>query len=183
MMRVITGLARGRKLKTLEGMDVRPTTERVKEAMFSAIQFDIEGRKVLDLFAGSGQLGIEALSRGAALAVFVDESRDAVAIVKENLHTAGLEANARVINSDAFAYLAGRGEQFDIAFLDPPYRPGRLMEILPRLRERMTPHGVVLCEHAADEALPQSPRGFEKQKDYRYGKIAVTIYRCRPDKD
>lgn len=105
-MRVITGFAKGRKLRTLSGEDVRPTTDRVKEALFSIIQFEIEGRRVLDLFAGSGQLGIEALSRGAASAVFVDSSRDSIEVVRENLNTTQLAQSAQVMQMDSLAFLA-----------------------------------------------------------------------------
>ena len=104
-MRVITGSARGRKLKTLEGTDLRPTTDKVKESMFNILQFCIEGRRVLDLFAGSGQLGIEALSRGAESATFVDASKNAVAVVKQNLQTVGLADNARVVCTDSISFL------------------------------------------------------------------------------
>ena len=105
-MRVITGTARGRVLRTLEGEDVRPTTDRVKEAVFSIIQFEIEGRRVLDLFAGSGQLGIEALSRGAASATFVDMSKDSLSTVKYNLEHTKLGDNAKVVQTDALSFYA-----------------------------------------------------------------------------
>ena len=117
-MRVITGTARGRKLLEPAGMDIRPTADVVKEAVFNIIQFDVEGRRVLDLFAGTGQLGIEALSRGAAECVFVDESAKAVKIVRENLSRCKLEG--RVMQTDAVSYLPRAGI-FDIIFLDPPY--------------------------------------------------------------
>ena len=120
-MRVITGTARGRVLRTLEGEDVRPTTDRVKEAVFSIIQFEIEGRRVLDLFAGSGQLGIEALSRGAASATFVDMSKDSLSTVKYNLEHTKLGDNAKVVQTDALSFLKLTRDRFDIVFLDPPY--------------------------------------------------------------
>ena len=107
-MRVITGTARGRKLKTLEGMDVRPTTDMVKEAVFSIVQFQVPCASVLDVFAGSGQMGIEALSRGAARAVFVDNSRASQAVIRENLAATGLAKQARVIADDAVSFLAHR---------------------------------------------------------------------------
>ena len=105
-MRVITGAARGRRLKELEGYETRPTTDRVKEGIFNIIQFDIEGRKALDLFAGTGQLGIEALSRGAASAVFVEQRRDAAALVKDNLKITAMGENAKVICGEAMAFLS-----------------------------------------------------------------------------
>ena len=117
-MRVITGTARGRRLKTPEGMDIRPTTDNVKESIFNIIQFDIEGRRVLDLFAGTGQLGIECLSRGASEVVFIDSSRDAVKIVKDNLKTCGF--NAPVLQMDAVNYIKACG-RFDLIIVDPPY--------------------------------------------------------------
>ena len=125
-MRVITGSARGRKLKTLEGVDVRPTTDRVKEAVFSIVQFDVQGAAVLDLFAGSGQMGIEALSRGAKLAVFVDSSKRSLEVVRDNLKTTGLAPSSRVVTMDYKSFLAGTRDQFDIAFLDPPYHQGKM---------------------------------------------------------
>ena len=124
-MRVITGTARGRKLNTLEGRDVRPTTDQVKEAMFSIIQFEVEGAAVLDLFAGSGQLGIEALSRGARLAVFVEQNRKAQEMVRQNLLTTKLAEHSRVTAMDAIAYLQGCRDTFDIALFCTalPQRP------------------------------------------------------------
>ena len=154
-MRVITGSARGRKLKTLEGNDVRPTTDRVKEAIFSVIQFDVQGARVLDLFAGSGQMGIEALSRGAKLAVFVDSSKQSLEVVRDNLKTTGLSSASRVVTMDYQSYLSGCKEQFDIAFLDPPYGKGILQQALPLLVPKMAAGGIVLCEHPRGEDMPQ----------------------------
>ena len=176
-MRVITGTARGRKLTTLEGREVRPTTDQVKEAMFSIIQFEVEGAAVLDLFAGSGQLGIEALSRGARLAVFVDQSRKAQEVIRQNLQHTGLAAQSRVAAMDAVGFLRGTRECFDIALLDPPYHAGLLEQVLPLLAPRMSPGGVILCETAVDETLPPQAGDFHIKKEYRYGKIKLTAYR------
>ena len=128
-MRVITGSARGRILKELQGMETRPTTGKVKESIFSIIQFDIEGRRVLDLFAGTGQLGIEALSRGARQCVFIDQRADAVKLIRENVEVCGLTDRAVIRSGDAMAYLKS-GEKFDIIFLDPPYASGLLEKAL-----------------------------------------------------
>ena len=117
-MRVITGTARGRKLATPSNNDIRPTTDNVKESIFNIIQFDIEGRRVLDLFAGTGQLGIECLSRGAESAVFVDQSREAVKLVRDNLKTCNL--NGTVLQMDSLSFLKSCGS-FDLIFVDPPY--------------------------------------------------------------
>ncbi len=176
-MRVITGIARGRKLQTLEGRDIRPTTDRVKEAMFSIIQFEVQGAFVLDLFAGSGSLGIEALSRGARHCVFVDNSRESQAVIKQNLQTTGLLQNARVMATDAAAYLQSCKETIDIALLDPPYHQGLVAQVLPKLCEKMRDTGVIVCETQIDETLPQQAGNFQIFREYRYGKIKLTIYR------
>ena len=104
-MRGISGTARGRRLKELQGMETRPTTDRVKEALFNIVQFELPGRQVLDLFAGTGQLGIEALSRGAARCTFVDQRRDAAALVRENLKLTGLSQQAQVVQADSISFL------------------------------------------------------------------------------
>jgi len=176
-MRVITGSARGRRLRTLEGQDVRPTPERVKEAVFSIIQFQIEGRRFLDLFAGSGQMGIEALSRGAREAVFVDARKDSLEIIRDNLEKTDLSQGGRVVGMDALAFLSQPNGKFDLAFLDPPYRTGLLAEALEKTAAVMNPGGAVLCEHPSDEELPDQAADFVKIKDYRHGKILITLYR------
>ena len=180
-MRVITGEARGRKLKTLEGTDVRPTTDRVKEGLFNIIQFDLPGARFLDLFGGSGQIGIEALSRGARQAVFVDESRASCQVIWENLRATGLQERARVVQADAAAYLGGGGEAFDLAFLDPPYSTGLLERTLPLLEGRMAPGGLILCEHLKEDRLPETVGRFFRKKEYAYGRIRLTLYREKPE--
>lgn len=177
-MRVITGTAKGRRLKTVEGTElVRPTSDRVKEAIFSIIQFDIPGSKVLDLFAGSGQLGIEALSRGAALCVFTDSSRTAQEVVKDNLKSTGLFSAARVVGTDAAAFLSGTRDNFDIALLDPPYHQELIPAVLPSLVERMSARGIIICEHAADEHLPEECGSYAVAKRHKFGKIMLSVYR------
>lgn len=176
-MRVITGSARGRKLLTLDGVDVRPTADRTKEAMFSSIQFDIEGAKVLDLFAGSGQLGIEALSRGARSAVFVDKNRQAIEIVKKNLQSTSLAKQAVVLNTDADTYVTTTKEKFSFVFMDPPYAKGFLQKILPLVENVVTEGGAIICEHPYGEELPEELSIMKIYRSYRYGKTAVTVYR------
>lgn len=176
-MRVITGTAKGRILKTLEGKSLRPTGGRVKEAIFSIIQFEIEGRRVLDLFAGSGQLGIEALSRGAKSAVFIDADKDAVAAVKENLETTGLAENATVLQSDAFAFLRTSGLTFDIIFLDPPFDAGLVEKALPLAAAITVPGGIILCETPSSEKLPEEVGALKQNRVYKYGKKTITTYR------
>ncbi len=176
-MRVITGTARGRKLTAPEGMDVRPTTDMAKEGMFSAIQFEIEGALALDLFAGSGQLGIEAMSRGARGAVFVDQSRASRQAVEQNLRHTGFWERARLVAGDAKGFLLSCREQFDLAFLDPPYDQGLIPECLPLLAEKMAPGGIILCETSRGETLPEQAGRFCRSREYHYGKSKVTIYR------
>lgn len=176
-MRVITGSARGRRLITLEGDDVRPTTDKVKEALFSIIQFEIEGRKVLDLFAGSGQLGIEALSRGAKSAVFVDLSRQAVEVIKKNLEATGFTKSAVVLNTDSIAFATTRAENYDVAFIDPPYGKGLLQKALPLVADIMNEGGVIVCEAPFDEEIPETAGAFALARTYKYGKIKLATYR------
>lgn len=181
-MRVITGEAKGKRLKTLEGMDTRPTTDRVKEGLFNIIQFDLPASRVLDLYAGSGQIGIEALSRGAEYAIFNDENRQAQQIIKDNLVSTGLFKRSRVISMDAKAYLNTTKDEFDIVFLDPPYNKGILPEILPLVVEKMTDRGIIICEHEKNEQLPEKVLNFELKKQYRYGKIMLSVYKL-PEED
>lgn len=178
-MRVITGTARGHRLKTLDGNDVRPTADRIKEAIFSVIQFDLEGRRMLDLFAGSGQMGIEALSRGAASAVFVDSAQSSIAVVRDNLTECGLLGRAEIVRSDALTYLTPRvgRREFDYAFLDPPYGKGILQDVLPSVASVMKSGGAIICECPLHEALPERVGDFRVDREYRYGKIRITFYR------
>ena len=175
-MRVITGTAGGKRLETLNGSDVRPTTDMVKEAVFSIIQFDIEGRCFLDLFAGSGQMGIEALSRGAKKAVFVDNSKASLAVIRKNLEITGLSDKAEVVPTDSLSFLKSCDECFDIAYLDPPYRKGFLQRALDIMPVFMNKSGRIICEHPRDEELPERIGDFAVKKHYKYGKIILTIY-------
>lgn len=175
-MRVITGKAKGRRLETLSGDDVRPTTDRVKEAVFSIVQFQIQGRKFLDLFAGSGQMGIESLSRGADSATFVDKGRQAAAVIKQNLKTTGFESSSKVVCTDSISFLQTETQKYDIAFVDPPYNAGLLeqaMELLPRVMQKS---GVILCETALEKQLPEEFGEFVLDRNYRYGKIKICMY-------
>ena len=178
-MRVITGKARGVQLKTPDGMLTRPTADRVKEALFSIINFDLPGAAVLDLFGGTGQLGIEALSRGAKSAVFVDQREDACKIIRENLRRTKLESQARVIRSDYLDYLRRSREKFDIILLDPPYAEVFLENALKCNTEIdiLQSGGIIVAERPVEKELPFEFEGFTRSKDYKYGKILLTIYR------
>jgi len=175
-MRVITGLARGRRLKEPEGMAIRPTTDMVKEAIFNIIQYDIEGRNVLDLFAGTGQLGIEALSRGAASVTFVDESAAAVKLVKENIKRTEL-TGAKTVQGDSLAFLGGT-EKFDVIFLDPPYDAPILENSLIKIFEfdKLNENGIIICESKMEKEMPEPPAPYEKLREYKYGRVKITVY-------
>ncbi len=175
-MRVITGSVRGKKLSVLEGKDVRPTTDKVKEAIFSIIQFELPGAKVLDLFAGSGQLGIEAISRGADKAFFVDKAKASINIITENISATGFEEKSKVIFMDSLDYLKSSTEKFDIAFLDPPYNHGILEQVLPLLESHMNEGGRIICEHEQRLILPEKIGSMYLKKKYKYGKIEVSQY-------
>lgn len=178
-MRVITGSARGVQLLSPNGQNTRPTADRVKEGLFSAIQFELAGARVLDLFAGTGQLGIEALSRGAEFATFVDHSADAVKLVRENLRRTGLSEKAEVIQSDYLSFLQNLHKQYDIIFLDPPYAEN-FLEIamnfiveIDILRDR----GIIVCEKAAMKQLTVEKLSHFSRRDYRYGQVSLSVYR------
>lgn len=178
-MRVITGKARGVQLKTPDGMQTRPTADRVKEALFSVINFDIPGAKVLDLFGGTGQLGIEALSRGAVGAVFVDAREDACKIIRENLKRTKLEDQGKVVRSDYLAYLKRCREKFDIILLDPPYAEVFLENALKCITEIdiCQTGGIIVTERPFGKELPFEFEGFTRSKDYKYGNTLLTLYR------
>lgn len=176
-MRVIAGKAKGIQLKTPDGMLTRPTTDRVKEALFSILQFDLPGTRVLDLFGGTGQLGIEALSRGAKEAVFVDAREEACRLIRENLKRAGF--TGQVVRGDYLTYLDQCREKFDIIFLDPPYAEVFLENALNRITEIdiLQSGGIITTERPLGKELPWDFSGYDRSRDYKYGKILLTFYR------
>ena len=178
-MRVISGKARGTVLKTPEGMLTRPTSDRVKEAMFSILQFELPGAKVLDLFGGTGQLGIEALSRGAAEAVFVDAREDACRNIRENLKRTKMEQQGKVVRADYLDYLKRCREKFQIILLDPPYAEVFLENSLKLITEIdiLQYDGIIVAERPAGKELPWDFPGFSRSRDYKYGNTLLTLYR------
>lgn len=180
-MRVIAGKARGTQLNTPDGMLTRPTADRVKEALFSIIQFDLPGARVLDLFGGTGQLGIEALSRGASKAVFVDSRREACQLIRSNLKKTHMESDAAVVQSDYLEYLNRCKERFDIILLDPPYAEVFLETAIKRITEIdiLQSGGIIIAERPLGKELPWEFEGYTRSKDYKYGKIMLTLYRKR----
>ena len=174
-MRVITGIARGRKLKELPGLETRPTTDKVKESVFNIVQFDIEGRRVLDLFGGTGQMGIEALSRGAASCDFVDHDKTAQSVARKNIDACRVSDRARLTGGDfgAFVSRCAKG-QYDLIFLDPPYGGKILKEALSAIErfDILSETGIIVCESAAEDTVET---GLRKGREYRYGAIKITI--------
>ncbi len=184
MLRIITGTAKGKKLESLEGEATRPTSERIKEAVFSSIQFDIEGRRVLDLFAGTGQLGLEALSRGAESAFFVDSEREAMEIVRKNIKITGFDTKCKYLVSDWRNYIrkASGREKFDLVFIDPPYSMECCADALTRLMsaELLAAGAIVVCESGTEEIHPDGFPELEVIKSTHYGKktfVNILLYR------
>lgn len=173
-MRVITAPAGPAGFWSRRGWTSGPTAGAVKEALFNIIQFDIEGRRVLDLFAGTGQLGIEALSRGAASCVFTDSSRQAVGLVQENLRRCGLQGT--VLLCDGLAYLRSGG-QFDLVFIDPPYGTGLDSAAVEAIKafDILSKGGIMICESRTETRLPDIPPSYGAVRAYRYGKIKLTV--------
>lgn len=178
-MRVIAGKAKGIQLKTPEGMLTRPTTDRVKEALFSIIQFELPGAEVLDLFGGTGQLGIEAISRGALKAVFVDSRKDACQLIRTNLQRTHFETQSSVVQCDYMDYLNRTKEKFRIILLDPPYAEVYLENAIKKITEIdiLQSGGIIIAERPLGKDLPWEFEGYERSRDYKYGKILLTLYR------
>ena len=181
-MRVNTGTARGMALETLPGEDiVRPTSQKAKEAIFSALQFQIPGTTMLDLFAGSGQMGIEALSRGASHCVFVDNSRDAIGVIKRNLNRTDLFKSASVAETDALRYIQRNRTRFGFIYADPPYRKniaGGLVEYLGRILEK---GGFAAVEAEKEAVLPEESDELILKKRYDYGNTSIWLYTTKED--
>ncbi|MBE6885561.1 MAG: 16S rRNA (guanine(966)-N(2))-methyltransferase RsmD [Oscillospiraceae bacterium] len=175
-MRIITGSARGRRLEAPEGLDTRPTAEHVKEAVFSIIQFQVPECVFADIFAGSGQMGMEALSRGAEKAIFIENDKKAGDVIRRNLAAARFEDRGRLIPSD-FRMAIPLLPEIDIAFLDPPYKQELLLPALELLVPKMSRRGIILCEASKWESLPETLPGFPLRKVYTYSKTTITAYR------
>jgi len=176
-MRIISGIARGRKLREPAGDKIRPTSDKVKESVFNIIQFDVEGRRVLDLFAGSGQYGIEALSRGAGKAVFVDTASEAVGLVKDNLKSSGFSDNASVYGRDALRFLEG-DEKFDLIFVDPPYDTNLAQKAVEKIAQfdKLNNNGIIICELKASAPSPEASPPYFLAKEYKYGGVKILRY-------
>ena len=174
-MRVISGMLRGLKLESLPGLDTRPTLDRVKEALFSMLFDRCTDAVGLDLFAGSGALGIELLSRYGRECTFVDASDQAIGIIRKNIAKAHLEDKAHISGEDALSFLRRTDARYDLIFMDPPYASGLYEDVLSLIKDRgiLAPGGYITCE--CDASYNISCEGFEVIKDKTYGKVRVCI--------
>ncbi len=177
LMRVIAGDKKGRRLVTPSGLETRPTSDKVKEALFSIIQFDLDGALFLDLFSGSGQIGIEALSRGAQKAVFVDMGRQACDCIKKNVIAVEYLRHAEIINANAEDYLSRCPHKFDIVFMDPPYMQGLVEKVFEKTTSVCKDSAIIICEVSAGQKLFEECNGFCLGRRYRYGKTELAVYR------
>lgn len=178
-MRIIAGKCRGIKLKCPLGKNVRPTKDRIKESLFDMIQFEIENAKILDLFSGSGALGLEALSRGADSVIFVDSSGTSVSCIKENIKNTRL-TGAEILEITAEkAVSILKGSEFDIIFMDPPYLKGLIIPVLEKIYENnlLKEDGMIVVEHDANDILDNQLYGFVCVKEKKYGRTLLTYYK------
>ncbi len=177
-MRVISGIARGRVLEVLEGEETRPTTDRVKESIYNIIQFDIEGRRILDLFGGSGQMSIEAISRGADYALVVDNSKQAGTIIRNNIKKCGFSDKMRLYIGD-YSEVLTKGEKYDVIFLDPPYKSPYMLKAISTIQsiDILSIGGIIVCETDKNTEIPIFPPPYDVRREYIYGKTKVTIIR------
>lgn len=181
-MRVISGRARGRKLQAPVGLNTRPTTDRVKESIFSMINFYIRESRVLDLFAGTGALGIEAISRGAQYGVFVDNNKKSVDVINKNLRDVKFEKESLVLNCDintALSKLATKTEKFDVIFMDPPYLKGFIIPTIEKIdnSQLLNDGGIILIEHDQKDVLEEKIGNFYRSKFKKYGNTLISIYK------
>ena len=182
-MRIITGSARGRRLIAPEGIDTRPTSDVTKEAVFSAIHFEVEGARMLDLFAGTGQMGLEAISRGAKSVTFVESGKASLAALRANILACGFTDQCKVMAMDAIGFLKLGGGEYDVVFMDPPYNQGLAQAALPLVAQQMAPGGVILCEVDKQEKMPEEAGAFRLQKSRRYGKSMIYTYRVPEEEE
>lgn len=176
-MRIISGNFKGRKLKTLEGMNTRPTADRIKESLFNILGSKVYDSKVLDLFAGSGALGLEALSRGACFCVFIDSSKDAISIVKDNINLCKQENNSKIINKDYLVALKSLEDKFDIIFVDPPYSKGIEISVLENINTMLSEDGIIIIETDKADIPPDNINGLIKYDARKYGRTLISFYK------
>lgn len=178
-MRIISGDFKGFKLNEPKNKNIRPTTDKVKEAIFDSLQFEIANKTFLDLFSGSGQMGIEALSRKAGFVVFVDESFDSVNLLKSNISKLGSSVKSKfsVVNKSTSDFLKLNKTEFNFVFMDPPYNKGILPELILKIANHICPNGTLICEHESKLQLPEKVKDLIVFKNKRYGAISITFYK------
>ena len=176
-MRVITGLAKGMRLNAPKGMNTRPTSEKVKEAVFSIIHFDLPGARVLDLFSGSGQMGIEAISRGAKSCVFVDVDKSSVEVITGNIKTVKFESFSKVVNADVHRYISSSSDKYDIVIIDPPYEYENHSILLLDLARLLGDNGIVVYESSKNVDFEDCIGDLKKQKEYGHGITKIVVYK------
>jgi len=179
-MRVTGGIGKGRKLKVPAGSRVRPTSDKVKQALYNILGEKTEGALFLDLYAGTGGIGIEALSRGAARVVFVDDARNSLLVIKQNIEQLGFGERAQVVPSKVEAFLKKTSEQFDIIFLDPPYivEQGPLLQSIAASR-LLKQDSIVISEHFKKQPSPERAGGLELYREAQYGDTVLAFYKYR----
>ena len=180
-MRVIAGLAKGRRLKSPVGLVTRPTTDRIKESIFSILSPYLSGSYVLDLFSGTGNLGIEALSRGAEKAIFVDNNRNSIRVIRENTETTGFKEKSKILQLEALkaiSELAKSGEKYDIIFMDPPYLKGYIVPCIQAIEEGglLKDEGIIVIEHDSKDIIPDQFIKLKRIKNRKYGNTTISIY-------
>lgn len=177
-MRVISGKARGVRLNTIEGLDTRPTTDRIKESIFNLIQFNVQNAQVLDLYSGSGALGIEAASRGAEKVYLVENSRKCHDVILENLNNTKLTDLVELVKSDVMSGLNRLNMEFDVIIMDPPYGKNLVVPVMNSIEAnaRLAENGIIVVEHSITDILPETVGIFKQVKQKKYGKILISIY-------
>ena len=180
-MRVVSGIARGLRLETIVKNNIRPTTDKVKESVFNILQFDIIGKRFLDLFGGTGQIGIEAASRGASKVIIVENNREAFDVIKRNIKKLKDKFKIEAVFLNSVDFLVSTKEVVDIAFLDPPYGSGLLNVISKYIDRIMNKDGLIVCESSIDAGFDGSIGRFDKIKEYKYGKILISVYKNLKD--
>lgn len=181
-MRIISGTGRGKRLKAPEGLNTRPTSDKVKESVFNIIQSYIMDSNVLDLFSGSGSLGIEALSRGASHCMFIEKNRDSYKIIKENIKSSGFEDRSELYLNDAYVALdlmGKKGKKYDVVFLDPPYSKEMVPLAIQKLYENdiVDKDGIIISEHDDKEVIPEKVSGFINTRTKKYGRTIICIWK------
>jgi 16S rRNA (guanine966-N2)-methyltransferase len=187
-MRIITGIAKGRKIKAPSGMDTRPTLDRVKESIFDILACKIEGKNILDLFAGTGNLGLEAISRGANKCVFVENNRDTYKILQENVTSLGFQKECELYNRDSFTSLKffhNNNNTFDIIFLDPPYGKGYIEKAISVIdgEDLLNDDGIIVCEYDEKDLIPDTVGKIRSYRTEKYGRVKISLFTQGGDHD